>query len=357
MKTQLPADESNGHLRALRQRRLPILSILLALDAFVLGGLIALLLVNRLLNNQLNIYVPHSWAAADAILDFKDDLLPYYVVYGGTLLALSLITLSASVWFTTKSRLLRYGVVLLGLILVFVSAWMWLPRSGRTPPIPPMTPTPVPPTSTPVATATPVPPTPTPEALEEADPPDFREFAGLVARATEDHDTAFFADRVKGATYTCTELDVSGEGLGGAGPGLCEEAGQQIDLVLLAYWLSEGLYTRADAIVRDIENYFANALPGENDDYGTGDVRIYAIAARSSPESGRTFRVAILTAITPGIEGPAAEPVRTARGIDFEYVEGRWVIRGMLVAEVMAEGLLSPEPPPYAQPYAEWERY
>jgi hypothetical protein len=104
MKTQLPAGQSKEHLGTLRQRRLAILSILLALDVFVLGGLIALLLVNHLLNNQLNIYVPHSWAAADAILDFKDDLLPYYVVYGGTLLVLILITVSAWVWLIAKSR-------------------------------------------------------------------------------------------------------------------------------------------------------------------------------------------------------------------------------------------------------------
>ena len=143
MKTQLPAGQSKEHLGTLRQRRLAILSILLALDVFVLGGLIALLLVNHLLNNQLNIYVPHSIAAADTILDFKDDLLPYYVVYGGTLLALILTTVSAWVWLITKSRLLRYSVVLLVLILVAVIAWMLLSGSTGTPPPPPMTPTPV----------------------------------------------------------------------------------------------------------------------------------------------------------------------------------------------------------------------
>jgi hypothetical protein len=216
---------------------------------------------------------------------------------------------------------------------------------------------PSPPMSTPAATATPVPPTPTPEAPEgEADSPDFREFAGLVARAAQEHNTAFFADRVKGEIYTCTESDVSGEGLGGAGPDLCKESGQQLDLVLLGYWLSEGVYTRPDAIVRDIENYFANALPGEKDQYGTGDVRIYAIGARPAREFGRTLRVAILTSITSRIGAQAGEPVRTVRRIDFQYVEGRWLIRGMLVADGMADGLLSPDHP-FAPPYTEWERY
>lgn len=146
MKTQLPAGQSKEHRGTPRWRGLPILSILLTLDAFFLGGLIALLLVNRLLNNQLNIYVPHSIAAADTILDFKDDLLPFHMAYGGTLLALVLTTVGAYVWLMTKSRLLRYGVVLLVLTLVAAIAvitWILIFSSGGVSPPPPMTPTPV----------------------------------------------------------------------------------------------------------------------------------------------------------------------------------------------------------------------
>ncbi len=130
-------------IRTLRQQRLPIQSLLLALDAFVLGGFVNLLVVNRLLGNQLNIYAPHSMAAASTILDFMDDLLPYYVLCGGTLLALVLITVSAWVWLMTESRLLRCGVVLLVLIVLAVGAWTVLSRSMGVPPVPPMTPTPV----------------------------------------------------------------------------------------------------------------------------------------------------------------------------------------------------------------------
>jgi hypothetical protein len=215
------------------------------------------------------------------------------------------------------------------------------------------TPTPtVTPTPTPTATSTPTPtvtPTPTPT---DTDPSDFKEFADLVADVAEEHNTAYFADRVQGETYTCTELDVSGEGLGGAGPGLCKEVGQQFDLVLLGYWLSEGIFTRPEAMATDIDDYFRRALPGENDDFGSGDVQLYAIAGTplfGEPQPGRTFRAAILTSITSGA-GPTGEPARTARGIHFEYVEGRWVIRGMLVAN---EDLLGPE----TAPYREWEQY
>lgn len=130
-------------IRALRQRRLKILFGLVVLDAFVFGGLVTLLLVNRLLGNQLSIYAPHDMAAASAILDLMDDLVAYYVVYGGTLLALALITASAWVWLMTESRPLRYGVALLVLILVVVAAWTLLSRYAGAPPVPPVTPTPV----------------------------------------------------------------------------------------------------------------------------------------------------------------------------------------------------------------------
>jgi hypothetical protein len=131
-------------IRAPRQRRLPILSLLLALDAFGLGGLLTLLVVNRLLNNQLDVYLSHSFVAAATILDFMEDLIPYYVIYGGTLLALVLTTFIAWMWSKTKSPLLRYGVVLSVLILVTTGAWILLARGTGAPPVPPMTPTPVP---------------------------------------------------------------------------------------------------------------------------------------------------------------------------------------------------------------------
>ncbi len=140
---QQSAGDSNERLGNPRHRRLPVLAALVALDMFVLGGLVALLLVNRLLDNQLAIYAPHSMDAASAVLDFMDDLIIYYVAYSGTLVALILVTLSASVWLMTESRLLRYGVALMGFILVVVGAWTLLSPGTGAPPVPPTTPTPV----------------------------------------------------------------------------------------------------------------------------------------------------------------------------------------------------------------------
>jgi hypothetical protein len=196
-------------------------------------------------------------------------------------------------------------------------------------------------------TSTPVPAS----ATAAADSEDFAEFADLVARAVAEQDTSFFAERVKGRTYTCTEADVGGEGWG-IEQGLCQEVGQQVDVVEHWVWHSEGVLSRPDSMVTAIQDYFASALPGESDDYGTGAVWLYAIGTTRSSEPSRKFKAVILTAITPVDEGAASKPVRTARGVNFQYVEGRWVIIGMLWANVAAEELLSPE----TAPYDEWER-
>ncbi len=183
-------------------------------------------------------------------------------------------------------------------------------------------------------------------AASEADPLDFREFGSLVARAAAERDTAFFNDRVEGEPYTCTESDVDGLDLPIAEPGLCQEVGQQLDLVCVGFYRSEFSCGHAERLVTRIEEYFAEVLPAEEDEFGTGDIRLYAIALTREPEPLNT---AILTAIT----SPFGERARTVRGIDFEYVEGRWVIRSMLVANVLAGELLIPETPHYS----DWAPY
>jgi hypothetical protein len=198
------------------------------------------------------------------------------------------------------------------------------------------------------STSTPAPGVP----AEGLDPGGFAEFADDIARAVEVQDTAFFAGRVQGTTHTCSEADFVPEGLGPmVESGICQEVGQQVEVVPFSYWHSEGLSRRPEALVTVMEDYFSNALLGEEDEYGTGAVQLYAIGETSSPDPALVYEAAILTAITP--DGPANEPVRTVRSLDFEYADGRWVIRSIRIANVLAEELLSPE----TAPYDDWERY
>ena len=117
--------------------------MVLALDFFVLGGLVALLIVNRMLNIQLDIYAQNI-NAASVLIDFMDDLLPYHIFYYGVMSILAVLTVVAWAWSRPQSRVLRYAAVALLFILVAISAWLFLGRSETITSFPPMiTPTPV----------------------------------------------------------------------------------------------------------------------------------------------------------------------------------------------------------------------
>jgi hypothetical protein len=119
---------------------------LILLNTLVLGGCLALLIVNRLLQNQRDVYVSaQSMAAASTILDFMEDLLPLYLLCGSALLLLLLVSATFWAWTKIQSRFWRYGIILLILIMLILLAGMWL-LGGSSGPIPLQT-TPTPPVS------------------------------------------------------------------------------------------------------------------------------------------------------------------------------------------------------------------
>jgi hypothetical protein len=87
-----------------RKKCISVLNLLLILDAFVLGGFVTLLIVNRLLDQQLSVYITHDRTANDTILNLMDGLLPYYVTLAGALAILLLITVSVWLWRTAGDR-------------------------------------------------------------------------------------------------------------------------------------------------------------------------------------------------------------------------------------------------------------
>jgi hypothetical protein len=143
MRANSTEERNADHLRVVPRRRFMILTMLLCLNAFVLGGCVALLIVNRLLSSQLDVYTAtQSMAAASSILDFMDDLLYFYVIYGAVLLILVLGTASVWTWMVSQSRILRYGVILLCLIILVVLGGVWLMGGREAPVAPSTTPTP-----------------------------------------------------------------------------------------------------------------------------------------------------------------------------------------------------------------------
>ena len=143
MNTQSTAEQSLEYPFTTSRRRFLTVMILLLLIAFASGGCITLLIVNSLLNSQLDAYLStQSMAAVSTILDFMEDLLPLYFLYGGFLLILVLIAVNVWIWMRTQSSYIRYGVLLLCLILIMivVGRWFWGTSEVQ---VAPTTPTPV----------------------------------------------------------------------------------------------------------------------------------------------------------------------------------------------------------------------
>jgi hypothetical protein len=87
-----------------KKRNVSILTLLLISDAFVLGGFVTMLIVNRLLDAQLSIYMPHDRSSSDTILNLMDGLLPYYATFAGTLAILILVTVGVWAWRTAGDQ-------------------------------------------------------------------------------------------------------------------------------------------------------------------------------------------------------------------------------------------------------------
>lgn len=186
------------------------------------------------------------------------------------------------------------------------------------------------------------------------DPEDFATFADQIARAAEQGDTAFFTDRILGDTHVCTEEEVAGSTGPDAPPDpICLEVGFEFEAVVITgYPVTDNIRT-PEVLARDIERLFEDALLGEEDQYGPGAVRLFATAKPSrSPDPGATLHTAIITAIHQFSDLSR----RAARGLNFEYIEGRWMIRSEMAADFqLAVEML--EPSIAILVYEEWTAY
>ncbi len=89
---------------------------LLLLDAFVLGGLVAMRLVLYLLESTMDRLIKVE--AQAEILNVLDHLLPYWLGYVGLSLLLGLITVGAYLWLKTRSRIMITLTLMIPLLLL-----------------------------------------------------------------------------------------------------------------------------------------------------------------------------------------------------------------------------------------------
>ena len=98
---------------------------LLLLDAFALGGLVAMELVRQLLEIIGNRLI--TVEAQSVILHVLDHLLPYWLGYVGVSLLLGLITVGAYLWLKTRARIM----ITLTLLIPLNPACFVLRLTGR----------------------------------------------------------------------------------------------------------------------------------------------------------------------------------------------------------------------------------
>ncbi|MFQ5814211.1 MAG: hypothetical protein ACE5I2_13630 [Anaerolineae bacterium] len=84
--------------RRLRRRRTFLLSVLLMLGGFMLGGFVTSLMMRNLVLTMMDQYQTQTQVIA--VYNLLDYLIPYHVFFGGALLAFMFLT--ACVWFITK---------------------------------------------------------------------------------------------------------------------------------------------------------------------------------------------------------------------------------------------------------------
>ena len=89
---------------------------LLLLNAFVLGGLVAMGLVRQLLESTMDQLIKVE--AQAEILNVLDHLLPYWLGYIGVSLLLGWITVGAYLWLKTRSRIVITLTLIIPLTLL-----------------------------------------------------------------------------------------------------------------------------------------------------------------------------------------------------------------------------------------------
>ena len=199
-------------------------------------------------------------------------------------------------------------------------------------------------TSTAEPTATSVPDTPTPPP-ESGDLGGFRAFAALIDAALAEGDASFFSDRGEEMEVTCQGDEQLGFCMG-------QPPGTIFRGIPGTAWQSDAFALfPTDDYESLLEDWFAEAMLDQSDEFGDGAVKLFALAQLGG---GDGEFLAITTAILN--TGPATEVQRQARMLRFAFEEGAWKLRGEILGAVSftAEPWLSGN---CTDCYDQWERW
>jgi hypothetical protein len=171
------------------------------------------------------------------------------------------------------------------------------------------------PTGSPSASPT---PTETASGTAPAGIAEFRPFAQQVSDALVGHDAAFFTSRAQQVQITCKGDETLGPCSGKA-------AGQVLTGITGRAWQSDAtaIFT-LDEYAANLQWYWSASLPAVTDSYGSGDLRLFALAWNrgKDPPIFRVITTSIVNTYPTGY--PIAENQREAHVFNFERQGADW---------------------------------
>lgn len=184
------------------------------------------------------------------------------------------------------------------------------------------------------------------EAAEADEKEGFRAFASRIEAALAAGDGRFFADRGVEEDLVCA---------GDEQVGLCtdEPVGTAFRGIPRGIFQTDAFaLSSPDDYADDLVEWFSNAQPELEDDYGDGTVALWALAYKAAGDGGGEAYQAIITAIVAS----DVESIRQTRTLSFRFLDGRWRLTGEIAAELLqtAEPWLSGE---CDYCYDRWERW
>ena len=197
----------------------------------------------------------------------------------------------------------------------------------------------------PVEAATVVPP----GGVERDGPDGLRAFAGQVQAAFDHHDTAFFIQRMKGTSATCTAADLSRKGP--EGRPLCASVGATYRGFLAGRWRSEWETVPLEEAFETLTGIIETAEPTAQDMLGGG--RLLVDALNVAPGEYRVIATAI--ALRP-LSDPRVGPKRVSLSLTAVFESARWQFTSLLDASVLAEDLLT-QGTEFTSRLTAWEPY
>jgi len=184
------------------------------------------------------------------------------------------------------------------------------------------------------------------EAAESDGEEGFRAFASQIEAALAAGDGSFFADRAVEEELVCAGDEE-------LGPCAGQAAGTAFRGIPRGIFQTDAFFlTSPDEYAHDLDEWFNNAQPEVEDDYGDGAVALWSLAYKAAGDGAEEAYQAIITAIVAS----GGESIRQTRTLSFRFLDGRWRLIGEIAANLLqtAEAWLSGE---CDYCYDRWERW